>query len=141
VQRYSGETAAGADIDEAVKRAAAADNIVVAVFASVAAYRGSTALAGEYPRLVEALTASGKPVAFVALGNPYLLRNFPKVNAYLATCSTVPPSEVAAVRALFGEIAISGHLPVSILGIAKAGDGIMVPALTAPAQSAAPSVP
>jgi hypothetical protein len=40
--------------------------------------------------------------------------SFPKVGAYLTTYSTVPPSEVAAVRALFGEIPIRGRLPVTI---------------------------
>jgi beta-N-acetylhexosaminidase len=46
------------------------------------------------------------------------------VSAYLATFSTVPPSEVAAVKALLGEIAIRGHLPVTIPGLAKYGEGI-----------------
>ncbi|MBV9746844.1 MAG: hypothetical protein JO099_24040, partial [Acidobacteriia bacterium] len=64
----------------------------------------------------------------VALGNPYLFRDFPKVSAYLVTFSTTVTSETAAVRALFGEIAISGHLPVSIPGLAQLGDGIQLAA-------------
>ena len=60
----------------------------------------------------------------MALGNPYLLRNFPSVAAYLATFSTVPPSETAALKALWGEINVSGHLPVSIPGQAAYGEGI-----------------
>ena len=70
--------------------------------------------------------------ALISLGNPYLLRNFPDVAAYMTTYSTVPPSEIAAVKALFGEIAIGGKLPVSIPGFAKYGDGIIIPALHAP---------
>jgi beta-N-acetylhexosaminidase len=65
-------------------------------------------------------------VALVALGSPYLLRNFPNVTAYLATFSSVPPSEIAAVKALWGEIPIRGRLPVSIPGLAKLGDGIQL---------------
>ena len=76
----------------------------------------------------KSLIATGKPVALVALGNPYVLRNFPAVTAYLATFSTVPPSEIAAVRALFGEIPIRGRLPVTIPGQAAYGDGIQLPA-------------
>jgi beta-N-acetylhexosaminidase len=53
------------------------------------------------------------------------------VTAYLATFSTVPPSEIAAVRALFGEINIRGHLPVSIPGLANYRDGIQVQATRA----------
>jgi beta-N-acetylhexosaminidase len=62
----------------------------------------------------------------VALGNPYVLRNFGGVTAYLATFSNVAPSEVAAARAILGEITISGHLPVSIPGQAAYGDGIQI---------------
>jgi beta-N-acetylhexosaminidase len=60
----------------------------------------------------------------VALGNPYLIRSFPNVAAYLAMYSTVAPSEIAAVKALFGEIAIRGHLPVSIPEISQYGEGL-----------------
>jgi beta-N-acetylhexosaminidase len=86
------------------------------------------ALAGGFPKLVESLIASGKPVALVAFGNPYLLRRFPRATAYLAAFSTMPTSEVAAVKALFGEIAIRGKLPASIPGLARIGDGIQLPA-------------
>jgi beta-N-acetylhexosaminidase len=103
-------------------------NYAVAAFASVNAYRGSVGLAGELPGALESINATGKPVALVALGNPYLLRNYPSVAAYLATFSNVPPSETAAVRALWGEIAITGHLPVTIPGQAAYGEGIQVPA-------------
>jgi len=125
-------TIVGTALDDAVQKGAGCETVVVAAFASVAAYRGTAALAGEYPRMMEGLLAGGKRVVFVALGNPYLLRAFPKVNAYLATFSTVPPSEVAAVRALFGEIAIRGRLPVSIPGVAAYGEGILLPARSMP---------
>jgi beta-N-acetylhexosaminidase len=125
-------------LEEAIRGLPACQSYAVAAFATVSAYRGSVGLAGELPRAVEALVASGQPVALVALGNPYLLRNFPGVTAYMATFSNVPPSEVAAVKALFGEIDIRGHLPVSIPGLANYGDGIQVPA-TRPVQAANPA--
>ena len=84
-------------------------------------------MGGSLPALVQKLIATKKPVVFVALGNPYLLRNFPGVAGYLAMYSTVPPSEVAAVKALFGEVAVEGKLPVSIPGFARLGDGITLP--------------
>jgi beta-N-acetylhexosaminidase len=113
-------------LEDAIRGLPACQSYAVAAFATVAAYRGSVGLAGELPHAVETLIASGLPVALVALGNPYLLRNFPAVAAYLATFSNVPPSEVAAVEALFGEIDIRGHLPVSIPGLATYGEGIQV---------------
>jgi beta-N-acetylhexosaminidase len=117
-----------ADLIAAVERASGASQYVVAAFASVAAYRGSVVLGGGFPMLIQNLVATNKPVALIALGNPYLLRNFPDVTAYMTTYSTVPPSEVSAVKALFGEIAIGGKLPVSIPGFATYGDGIALAA-------------
>ena len=107
----------------------ACERYVVAAFASAAAYRGSVGLAGALPEFLQELIASGKPVALIALGDPYLLRNFPGVAAYLATFSTVAPSEIAAARAIFGEISIGGRLPVTIPGMAEYGDGIQLPAV------------
>lgn len=115
-------------LDEAAQKVQGCDSYVIAAYASVSAYRGDAGLAGGLPGLVDAVLATGKPVTMVAMGNPYLLRNFPKLSAYLATFSTVPPSEIAAVKALFGEIPIRGHLPVSIPGAAKCGEGILLPA-------------
>ena len=118
-------------LEDALRGLPACQTYAVAAFATVAAYRGSVGLAGDLPHALETLIASGQPVALVALGNPYLLRTFPGVAAYLATFSNVPPSEVAAVEALFGEIDIRGHLPVSIPGLANYGEGIQVRATRA----------
>jgi beta-N-acetylhexosaminidase len=122
------------DMEDAVGKLPACAEYVVAAFASVSAYRGSVALAGELPSAMEALLAKGNPLALVSLGNPYLLRGFPDVTAYLATFSTVPPSELAAVKALFGEVDIRGRLPVSIPGLAQYGDGIQLRAAHPPAS-------
>jgi beta-N-acetylhexosaminidase len=119
-----------AALDVAATRMGFCEATVVAAFVSVAA-RGTAALAPEFAKLVDTLIASGKPVTLIALGNPYLFRAFPKVAAYLTTYSTVAPSEIAAVKALFGEIPIRGRLPVTIPELAKYGDGIQLPATTA----------
>jgi beta-N-acetylhexosaminidase len=115
-------------IDEALARLGTCDAYAVAAFAPVAAYRGSVGLSGELPYAIEAIAAKGKPIALVSLGNPYLLRNFPNVSAYLATFSTVPTSEIAAVRALWGEFPIRGRLPVTIPGMAQYGAGLQTQA-------------
>jgi beta-N-acetylhexosaminidase len=113
-------------LDEAIAKLQTCDSYAVAAFSSGGSLSGQAGLSGELPRVIETLIASGKPVTLVALGNPYLLRNFPKVAAYMATFSTVPPSEVAAVKALWGEIEIRGHLPVTIPGLANYGEGIQL---------------
>ncbi len=115
-----------AELNQAAQQTAACDAIAVSAFVTVAAYRGAVALGGGFPALMTKLIASGKPMTLVALGNPYLLRNFPDVSAYMTTYSTVPPSEIAAVKALFGEISIEGRLPITIPGLAAYGDGIRI---------------
>ena len=119
-------------LEEAIRRLPACQSYAVAAFASVSAYRGSVGLAGELPHAVEALVASGKPVALVALGNPYLLRRFPRTWPRTwrpsATCRR---RRWRRSKALFGEIDIRGHLPVSIPGLANYGEGIQVPATRA----------
>jgi beta-N-acetylhexosaminidase len=65
--------------------------------------------------------------AVLAVGNPYVARDFPVVQNYLCTFSTASVSEISAVKALFGEINIRGHLPVTITGIALRGAGIERP--------------
>jgi beta-N-acetylhexosaminidase len=67
--------------------------------------------------------AAGK-TAVLAMGNPYLAQDFPMVQNYLCTFSNATVSEISAVKALFGEIAIRGHLPVSIPNVAERGAGI-----------------
>jgi len=101
--------------------------IVVAAFADIS--DGGMPLPGSLGPFIVKLTSGPVPVVLVSVGsNPYLLTQFPKVKAYMATFSLTPLSEAAAVKALFGEIPITGHLPVSIPGFAALGEGIQVAA-------------
>jgi beta-N-acetylhexosaminidase len=101
-----------------------------------ATFTTSPMLAGDLPAYLEKLSASSTPVALVSFGSPYLLSGFPKVAAYLAAFSTATPSEVSVAKALLGEIAITGHMPVTIPDFAKYGDGIQLLAKTQSAPSA-----
>jgi beta-N-acetylhexosaminidase len=119
-----------AEIEAAMQKMTDCSANVVAAFVSVAAYRGNVSLGGNYPTLMESLLKGPAPVVLVSLGSPYLLRAFPAVPAYMAAFSTAPTSELAVVKALFGETAITGRMPVSIPGLAKVGDGIQATAVS-----------
>lgn len=108
------------------EKAAACETAILGAYVTASAYRGNVDLAGNYPAFVKKLLAGGRPVVFLALGNPYLLRTYPDVAAYLATFSTARVSEEAAVRAVLGEAPVTGRLPVTIPGLATAGFGIMI---------------
>jgi beta-N-acetylhexosaminidase len=64
----------------------------------------------------------------LAMGNPYVIGDFPAIESYICAFSNATVSETAAVKALFGEIPIGGHLPVTIPGIANRGEGLERPA-------------
>jgi len=77
--------------------------------------------------LQQLLDHAAEKTAVVAMGNPYLAADFPKIENYMCTFSNASVSELSAVKALFGEIEIRGHLPVSIPNIAQRGSGIERP--------------
>ena len=81
--------------------------------------------------LQQLLDRAGQKTVVVAMGNPYVASDFPKIETYLCTFSNASVSEVAAVKALFGEVPIRGHLPVTIPNIAARGVGIEHPAQVA----------
>jgi len=74
--------------------------------------------------LKDLLDRARERAVVVALGSPYLARDFPEIESYLCTFSDATVSERSAARALFGEMAIRGRLPVSIPGVASRGGGI-----------------
>ena len=102
--------------------------IYAATFVTVAANRGSVALEGGLGQFLKTLVHGTVPVALLAFGNPYLLRDVPEVSTYVALFSTATTSESAAAQAILGEIPITGKMPVSIPGLAKIGDGLRVAA-------------
>ena len=116
----------------------AAEHVVAAVYviptagraiAAAGGLKNSVAMADASATLLNAiLEHAGPRTAVVAMGNPYLAQDFPSVQNYLCTFSNATVSEVAAVKALFGEIPTHGHLPVTIPGVASRGAGLERPA-------------
>lgn len=78
------------------------------------------------------LDAAQDRTVAVAMGSPYTILDFPGIKSYLCTYSTVSTSEVAAAKALFGEMPIHGKLPVTLPNVANRGEGIDRDASAAP---------
>jgi beta-N-acetylhexosaminidase len=90
--------------------------------------KNSVSLVGPQAALLQSiLQRAAARTVVVAMGNPYVAGDFPEVQSYLCTFSNVTVSEASAVKALFGEIAIRGKLPVSIPSVAQRGAGIERP--------------
>jgi len=116
--------------DEVMKAVNEAQKIVAAVYVVPTAGKiGNTmAMADATGALLQQLLdRAAEKTIVVAMGNPYLAASFPKVENYMCTFSNASVSEIAAVKALFGEIPIRGRLPVSIPDIAQRGAGIQRP--------------
>jgi len=110
-----------------------AEKVVIAVYAAPTAgkvvqtnsgARNSVSLPDSSTELLrQMLKVGAQKTVVVAVGNPYLAKDFPEVQNYLCTFSAAPVSEISAAKALFGEIEIHGRLPVTIPGIAARGTG------------------
>jgi beta-N-acetylhexosaminidase len=120
--------------DEVLKAVDEAQTVVAAVYVVPNAGKmgNSVAIGDATGTLLQQLLdhVAGK-TAIVAMGNPYLASDFPKIENYMCTFSNASVSEVAAIKALFGEIPIRGHLPVTIPNIAQRGAGLERPAQVA----------
>ncbi len=120
--------------DEVLKAVDEAETVVGAVYVIPNAGKvgNSVAMADATGTLLQQMLDHGAgKTAIVAMGNPYLASDFPKIENYMCTFSNATVSEVAAIKALFGEIPIRGHLPVTIPNIAQRGAGMERPAQVA----------
>lgn len=75
-------------------------------------------------KLVTALQALDKPLVVIGFRNPYDLKEFPEVDAYLNAYGFRTPSLQAAVETVFGVNPPQGKLPVTIPGLAEYGHGL-----------------
>jgi len=122
--------------DEVLKAVDEAQTVVAAVYVIPVAGRvgNSVAMADASGALLQqVLDHAAEKTTVVAMGNPYLASDFPKIENYMCTFSNASVSEIAAIKALFGEIPIRGHLPVTIPNVAQRGVGLERPAQTASA--------
>ncbi len=104
-----------------------ADRVLLVTLVRTASYKGTVGLPTPLHELMEKAIGLGKSSVWVSFGNPYLLSLFPEISTYLCTYGSSENSQVAAVKALTGEAAISGRLPISIPGCATVGTGIERP--------------
>ncbi len=118
---------AGGMSDEILRAVDQAEVVVAAVYATPVpgSMKNQVAVADATGTLLNAILDRAAPkTVVVAMGNPYVAADFPKIDNYLCTFSNETISEFSAVKALFGEIPIRGHLPVSIPNVAQRGAGM-----------------
>ena len=97
--------------DEVMKAVDQAETVVAAVYVIPTAGKIANTIAmadATGALLQQILDHDADKTVVVAMGNPYVAADFPKIENYLCTFSNASVSEVAAVKALFGEIEIRG---------------------------------
>ncbi len=105
------------------------DVIVLALFVRVSDRKGDIDVPADQIPLIDQIYKSGKPVITLGFGSPYLIERFPQAETWLSAFGISDVAQVSMARALFGEISIQGHLPVTIPGVdLHAGFGMEVPA-------------
>lgn len=116
-----------ADVATTLAGAAAAEEVVVSLFVRFQSGKGSIAMPDLGGAAVERILSGRVPVVVVVFGSPYVLREIREARTALLAWGSQSDAQAAAARALFGEAAIGGRLPVTIPGIAARGFGISKP--------------
>jgi beta-N-acetylhexosaminidase len=111
------------DLDSIARQVAGFDRIVVAAYVRRIEGEGRPAVPAHIARWIDALARREKVIA-VALGNPYLIRQFPSTSTYLVTYGVSDALERAAAGVVLGRAPATGVSPVSLPGFFRRGDGI-----------------
>jgi beta-N-acetylhexosaminidase len=128
----------GETIAAAAERVAKADRIVLALHAKVREYQGGVGLPPALQPVLQALRAE-QQVVVVSFGSPYLVRDLPHADAYVAAFVATPAVERRAALVVRGLVDCTGRLPVSVPGVARPGDGLTQ--IVGPADAALPETP
>ena len=109
------------------------DAVVASVFVRAASASGRLDLAVPLQRLLVDIarqtSGSGKPYITTFFGNPYVAMYVQDLPAMLLTYDFYDRAEASAVRAIAGETAIGGRLPIALPGMFEEGFGLTRPAL------------
>ncbi len=115
------------NFDDVYKMAQRADLIIIPSYVRWRSGQGTVDLTQPVRDFLNMVIALKKPCVMVSFGNPYLLRSVPIVPAYVCAYSGAKYTVTAAVEALFGEISVTGKLPITIPNTAAYGDGVALP--------------
>ena len=119
------------EIDLVRKMADKYDAIVAGVFVRASSGSGRLDLAPQVVKLLQDLSRTSErraqPFVAVFFGNPYTPMFVPEIPSMVLTYDFSDYAEESAVKALAGEIAINGKLPIALPGLFPLGHGIQKP--------------
>ena len=123
-----------AELDLVRALAAKYDAVVAGVFVRAASASGRLDLEPQVIQLLQEIAGDSErrsqPFVTAFFGNPYTVMAVPEVPAMLLTYDFSDAAERSAVRAIAGEIAITGKLPITLPGLFPLGHGLQRGAAT-----------
>jgi beta-glucosidase-like glycosyl hydrolase len=102
------------EINDAIEQARQYDVVVTPIFMAVRAWKNRVTLDPVLARIPGELREAGAKVVAVSFTSPYVVRQFPDVEAYVCAYAPHRLSQRAAVQALWGELPFPGRLPVDL---------------------------
>ena len=100
--------------------------VILASFTQVAPWRGRIGLPARARATFAAVAAARSPI-HLSFGDPYVIGTLPQVPTYLAAWSDAAVMQRAAARAIVGDAAVTGRLPVRLSAEYPAGHGLQRP--------------
>ncbi len=94
--------------------AAADETVIFALFASVAAWKGSSGIAGKDKEKIAGLIKQARKAIVISFGSPYVLRYFGKADILIAAFEPTDRAQEAVTKCLKGEMDFMGRLPVRL---------------------------
>jgi len=112
-----------AELDSIATAARGADRVILAAHVRRVEGEGRNAIPAHIASWMNAVAGRERAI-FVAMGNPYLIRQVPRAGSYLVSFGVGETLERAAARAVMGLAPITGKSPVSLPGFFRRGDGL-----------------
>ena len=88
--------------------------VIVAIFTSVAAWKGSSGIKEKEKTILKELVKKSRRSIVVSFGSPYVLGDFPEADVLIAAYDISVQAQRSAVRCLTGEEDFKGSMPVDL---------------------------
>ncbi|HTY37514.1 MAG TPA: glycoside hydrolase family 3 N-terminal domain-containing protein [Bacteroidota bacterium] len=115
------------EYETALDLAKNADVIICQLQLSVRSGEMTGFMSSKQKNLLARLGSLGKPIVAISFGNPYVVMDLPKLDAYVCAYSGSEIMQDAVAEVLFAEAPARGKLPINIPGMYKFGDGVEYP--------------
>jgi beta-glucosidase-like glycosyl hydrolase len=94
--------------------AAVDETVIFALFTSVAAWKGSSGIAGNDKEKIDGLIKQARKAIVISFGSPYVLRYFGEADILIAAFEPTVQAQEAVTKCLKGEMDFMGRLPVKL---------------------------